>query len=81
MHLATAGYFGCSSIPNQTPSIQTASPFKATVMGIVFLPAVDEFKSYSHRDPAFASFFAASALFLKIRIRPHQDTPDPKFRG
>jgi hypothetical protein len=81
VHLAVAGYFGGSSIPNQTSSIHTASPFRTTVIGIFALPAVDEFKSYSHRHPAFASFFAASALFLKIRISTHQDTPDRKFRG
>jgi len=81
VHLAVAGYFGGSSVPNQTPSIHTAPPFRATVIGVFSLPAVDELKSYSHRHPAFASFFAASALFLKIRISIHQDTPDRKFRG
>jgi len=80
VHLAATGYFGCSSIPNQTPSIHTASPFRTTVIGVVFLPAVDELKSYSHRHPAFASFYAVSALFLKIGISTHQDTPDRKFR-
>lgn len=81
VHLTAASYFGCSSIPNQSPSIQTASSFKTTVIGGVFFPAVEKLKSYSHRDPALASFYTASALFLNIRISTHQDAPDRKFWG
>ena len=53
VRLAEAGYFGSSSIPNQTPSVVSASPFRTAVIGVAFLPAVDELIGYSYRHPAF----------------------------
>jgi hypothetical protein len=45
-------------------------------LNTVGLPAIDIFKGYTDRHPAFASFLSASALFLEERISTHFKTPN-----
>jgi len=58
-----------SSVPIQASSIRIASPFRGCcIQNAIGLPAVDKFKGYADRNPAFASFFTISEFFLKTDL-------------
>ena len=68
VHLAILECNRFSSIPNPASPVRTVSSFGPCMPGTVGLPAVDKFKGYADRNPAFASFFTTSAIFSKIWI-------------
>jgi len=76
MNLAITGDFRFSSVPGLASPILPVAPFRTCIWGAIALPAVNKFKGYPHRHPAFSSFFAVSKIFLNKRIGIHWKTPN-----
>ena len=75
-HLSITGCFRFSSVPIQASSIRTSPPFRVCIQDAICLPAVDKFKGYADRNPAFASFYITSVFWLKVRISFHFGPPN-----